>query len=212
MFGIEWLDPETLISSFGGFALFGVCLIVFIETGLLVGFFLPGDSLLFVAGLLISTGVIDAPIWLACLLISLSAFAGDQTGYWIGRKAGPAVFNREESKLFKPANVEHTHRFFEKYGSKAIILAHFVPVMRTFVPVAAGVGKMSYKRFVRLNVIGVVLWGTGVTLLGYFLGQIEFVEKNIEYFTIGFIIVSTIPIAMEILRSRKQERSKLAKS
>lgn len=207
MFGIEWLEPEQLIRSFGALALLGVCLIVFIETGLLVGFFLPGDSLLFVTGLFIANGFIETPIWLACVAISLSAFAGDQTGYLIGRRAGPAVFNRPQSRFFKPSNVEHTHQFFERYGSKAIILAHFVPVMRTFVPVAAGVGQMSYLRFVRLNVIGVLLWGTGVTLLGFFLGQIEFVKDHVEYFTIGFIVISTIPIAIEVLRARRQKRS-----
>lgn len=206
MFGIEWLEPERLIQSFGALALLGVCAIVFIETGLLVGFFLPGDSLLFVTGLFIANGFIETPIWLACAAISLSAFAGDQTGYLIGRRAGPAVFSRPESKFFKPANVEHTHQFFERYGSKAIILAHFVPVMRTFVPVAAGVGQMKYTRFVRLNVIGVLIWGTGVTLLGYFLGKIPFVAEHVEYFTIGFVIISTIPIAIEVLRARKQKR------
>lgn len=205
MFGIEWLEPEQIIRGFGALALLGVCLIIFIETGLLVGFFLPGDSLLFVTGLFIANGFIETPIWLACAAISLSAFAGDQTGYLIGRRAGPAVFNRPESRFFKPSNVEHTHQFFERYGSKAIVLAHFVPVMRTFVPVAAGVGQMTYSRFVRLNVIGVLIWGTGVTLLGYFLGQIPFVAEHVEYFTIGFVIISTIPIAIEVLRSRKQK-------
>jgi membrane-associated protein len=206
MFGIEWLDPEYLLQSFGAFALLGVCAIVFIETGLLVGFFLPGDSLLFVTGLFIANGFIDVPIWLACAAISLSAFAGDQTGYLIGRRAGPAVFSRPESRFFKPSHVEHTHRFFERYGSKAIILAHFVPVMRTFVPVAAGVGHMTYSRFVRLNIIGVLIWGTGVTLIGYSLGQIPFVAENVEYFTIAFLVISTIPIALEVLKARKEKR------
>lgn len=206
MFGIDWLQPEYLLQSFGALALLGVCAIVFIETGLLVGFFLPGDSLLFVTGLFIANGFIESPIWFACAAISLSAFAGDQTGYLIGRRAGPAVFNRPKSRFFKPSNVEHTHQFFERYGSKAIILAHFVPVMRTFVPVAAGVGKMNYARFVRLNIIGVMIWGTGVTLLGYFLGKIPFVAEHVEYFTLGFVVVSTIPIAIEVLRARKQKR------
>ena len=134
MFGIEWLQPENLINSLGAFALLGVCVIVFVETGLLVGFFLPGDSLLFVTGLMVSAGVIDVPIWFACLVISLSAFAGDQTGYWIGRKLGPAVFKKPESRFFSQKNVSRTNAFFERYGAKAIIIAHFVPILRTFVP------------------------------------------------------------------------------
>ncbi|MEY4639892.1 MAG: hypothetical protein RLY13_890, partial [Actinomycetota bacterium] len=140
MFGLEWLQPEALISSFGIYALIGVCAIVFIETGLLIGFFLPGDSLLFVTGLMISTGdvvfpvgneMLPVPIWFACVAISLSAWLGDQTGYWIGRKTVPAIFNKQDSIFFSQKNVSRTNSFFERYGARAIILAHFVPVMRT---------------------------------------------------------------------------------
>ena len=215
MFGMDWLKPETLITSFGAFAMIGVMLIVFIETGLLVGFFLPGDSLLFVTGLMVATGVIQipigdssfvVPIWLACFLISASAWLGDQTGYWIGRRVGPAIFNKPESKLFSQKNVSRTNSFFERYGARAIILAHFVPVMRTFVPVAAGVGQMSYRKFLRYNFIGVIGWGSGVTLLGFFLGKIPFVAAHVEYFTIGFVIVSTIPIAIEVIKARREHK------
>ena len=216
MFGIEWLQPETLISSFGIYALIGVCAIVFIETGLLVGFFLPGDSLLFVTGLMISTGDVvfplgdqmaPVPIWFACAAISTSAWLGDQTGYWIGRKSGPAIFNKTDSKFFSQKNVDATNAFFERYGAKAIILAHFVPVMRTFVPVAAGIGQMTYRKFLRYNFYGVIGWGTGVTLLGYYLGKIPFVAQHVEYFTIGFVILSTIPIVMEIVKTRRQHKT-----
>ena len=206
MFGIPALDPTTLLTSLGPLALVGVLVIVFIETGLLVGFFLPGDSLLFVTGLMVAGGIIQVPIWLACLLISAAAFAGDQTGYFIGRKAGPAVFNRPDSKFFSQKNVSATNSFFERYGAKAIILAHFVPVMRTFVPVAAGIGQMKYNRFVRYNFIGVLGWGTGVTLLGYFLGWIPYVAEHVEYFTLGFIVISTIPIAIEVIKARREHR------
>ena len=215
MFGMDWLKPETLITSFGAFAMIGVMLIVFIETGLLVGFFLPGDSLLFVTGLMVATGVIQipigdssfvVPIWLACFLISASAWLGDQTGYWIGRRVGPAIFNKPESKLFSQKNVSRTNSFFERYGARAIILAHFVPVMRTFVPVAAGVGQMSYRKFLRYNFIGVIGWGTGVTLLGFFLGKIPFVAEHVEYFTIGFVILSTIPIVIEVVKARREHQ------
>jgi membrane-associated protein len=213
MFGMDWLKPETLITSFGAFAMIGVMTIVFIETGLLIGFFLPGDSLLFVTGLMVATGAIQiplgdssfvVPIWLACLLISMAAWLGDQTGYFIGRRVGPSIFNKPESRLFSQKNVSRTNSFFERYGARAIILAHFVPVMRTFVPVAAGVGQMPYRRFLRYNFIGVIGWGTGVTLLGFFLGKIPFVAQHVEYFTIGFVVVSTIPIVIEVVRARRE--------
>ena len=132
MFGISWLDPQTLITSLGAFAIVVVLIMVFAETGLLIGFFLPGDSLLFITGLMVSSSVIELPIWLVCAMISTTAFLGDQTGYFIGRRFGPAVFNKQDSKFFSQKNVSRTNSFFERYGSKAIILAHFVPVMRTF--------------------------------------------------------------------------------
>jgi membrane-associated protein len=215
MFGISWLDPQTLITEMGGFAVFVVLAMVFMETGLLIGFFLPGDSLLFITGLAAANGYIhlgswSVPVWLMCVLISTTAFLGDQSGYWIGRKSGPAIFNKPESKLFSHKNVEKTHAFFERYGSRAIILAHFVPVMRTFIPVAAGIGEMPYKQFVRYNVIGVVGWGTGITVLGALLGKIEIVSKHIDLFTIGFVILSTIPIVIEALRARREEMARAA--
>lgn len=206
MFGITWLEPTVIIQSLGAFAMIGVCAIVFIETGLLVGFFLPGDSLLFVTGLMVAGGFIQLPIWAACLFISMAAWLGDQTGYWIGRKLGPAVFNKPESKFFSQKNVSRTNSFFERYGAKAIILAHFVPIMRTFVPVAAGIGQMRYRSFLKFNIIGVLGWGTGVTLLGFFLGQIPLVSEHVEYFTIGFVVISTIPIALEVLKARREHR------
>lgn len=211
MFGISWLDPQTLITSLGALAMVVVLIMVFAETGLLVGFFLPGDSLLFITGLMVSTHVINMPIWLVCALISVTAFAGDQTGYFIGRRFGPAVFNKQDSKFFSQKNVSRTNSFFERYGSKAVILAHFVPVMRTFVPVAAGVGQMNYRKFVQFNIIGVLGWGTGVTLLGYFLGRIPLVADHVEYFTLAFIVISTIPIALEVLKARREHRDELLK-
>jgi membrane-associated protein len=139
-------------------------------------------------------------------LISSSAWLGDQTGYWIGRRVGPAIFNKPESKLFSQKNVSRTNSFFERYGARAIILAHFVPVMRTFVPVAAGVGQMPYRKFLRYNIIGVLGWGTGVTLLGFFLGKIPFVSEHVEYFTIGFVVLSTIPIVIEVVKARREHQ------
>jgi membrane-associated protein len=206
MFGIDWLKPDVLIHSLGAASMLVVMALIYAETGLLVGFFLPGDSLLFPVGLALSAGIIPVPLWLACILISLAALAGDQTGYWIGRKFGPRVFNKPDSRFFSQKNVSRTNSFFERYGNRAVVLAHFVPVMRTFVPVAAGIGAMSYRRFLRYNVVGVVGWGSGVTLLGAALGNIPFVAKNIEWFTLGFVVLSTIPIILEALKARRENR------
>jgi membrane-associated protein len=170
----------------------------------LAGFFLPGDSLLFALGLFIATGQIDVPLWLAVTLLAISAFAGDQTGYWIGRKLGPAVFNKPKSKLFKPENVEAAHRFFERYGSRAVILAHFVPIMRTFIPVSAGIAKLEWRKYTLYNLIGIATWAVGVTLLGAALGTNEWVRHNLELVLIGFVVISFIPIAIEVLRNWKK--------
>ncbi len=206
MFGITWLDPQYLLEHAGGFALLAVCLIVFAETGLLAGFFLPGDSLLFLNGLLVASTAYPAPLWLTCVLISGAAWLGDQTGYWIGRLVGDKVFTRPNSKFFNHKNVERTHAFFERYGARAIILAHFVPVMRTFVPVAAGVGEMSLGKFLRYNIFGVIGWGTGMTLLGYFLGRIEYVKNHISLVTVAFIVLSFIPLVLEVIRARRASK------
>jgi membrane-associated protein len=205
--GPEWLQPDTIIHWFGPLAVIGVCAMVFAETGLLVGFFLPGDSLLFTAGMLTATGYIGIPIWLLCLLIFVSAFVGDQTGFLIGRKAGPRVFNKPDSRLFKQEYVDKTFSYFDKYGGRTIILAQFVPIVRTFAPVAAGVGRMNYRHFVTYNVVGALLWGVGVTTLGYWLGQIQFVQDYIEFILIGIVGVSVIPIGIELLRSRGSNRA-----
>ncbi|MEU5562961.1 DedA family protein [Micromonospora musae] len=198
--GPDWLDPEWLISTFG---LLGILAIVFAESGLLIGFFLPGDSLLFTAGLLTADGqYITYPLWLVCLLITIAAIAGDQVGYAFGRKVGPSLFRRPNSRLFKQENVLKAHEFFEKYGARSIVLARFVPIVRTFTPIVAGVSRMNYRTFVTYNIIGGVLWGTGVTVLGYFLGQIPFVKEHIELILIAIVAISVIPIVIELLRAR----------
>ena len=201
MLGIEWLDAEWLITAFGTFVLVGVAAIIFVETAFIVVSFLPGDSLLFTVGLLTATGTVDVPIWVTALVVFVAAFAGDQTAYLIGRTAGPAIFRREESRFFHPRNVERTNAFFAKHGGKAVIMARFLPVFRAFVPVAAGVGAMSYRTFVTYNVIGAFAWGVGLTLVGFFLGQIEFVEHYAEYFIIGIVLLSGIPILTELTKA-----------
>ncbi|TCB95280.1 DedA family protein [Micromonospora zingiberis] len=198
--GPDWLDPEWLISTFG---LIGILVIVFAESGLLIGFFLPGDSLLFTTGLLVADGqYLKYPLWLVCLLITIAAIAGDQVGYLFGRKVGPALFRRPNSRLFKQENLLKAHDFFEKYGARSIVLARFVPIVRTFTPIVAGVSRMNYRTFVIYNVVGGILWGTGVTVLGYFLGQIPFVKTNIEYILIAIVVISVLPIVVELLRAR----------
>ena len=198
---LHFLNPEYLLETFGQLFFAIACLMIFAETGLLAGFFLPGDSLLFALGLFIATGQIDVPLWLGVLLLALSAFAGDQTGYWIGRKLGPAVFNKPKSKLFKPENVEAAHKFFERYGSRAVILAHFVPIMRTFIPVSAGIAKLEWRKYTLYNLIGILAWAVGVTLLGAWLGTNPWVRQNLELVLIGFVVISFIPIALEVLRN-----------
>ncbi|GGS66418.1 VTT domain-containing protein [Streptomyces griseoviridis] len=201
--GPSWLDPNYLLDTFG---IWGLLLIVFAESGLLIGFFLPGDSLLFTAGLLITSKQLDFPLWGAIALICLAAILGDQAGYMFGKKVGPSLFKRPDSRLFKQENVTKAHEFFEKYGPKSLVLARFVPVVRTFTPIIAGVSGMRYRSFLTFNVIGGVLWGAGVTLLGSWLGGIDFVKENIEAILILIVLVSVVPIAIEFLRARSKNK------
>ncbi|MCW2614369.1 MAG: associated Golgi protein [Frankiales bacterium] len=199
--GPEWLSPDALIGA--GLAV--LLLVVFVESGLLVGFFLPGDSLLFTAGLLINTQEI-LPLWLVVLTVPMAAIAGDQVGYLIGRKAGPRVFNRPDSRFFQQKYVDKAYGYFEKYGARTIVLARFVPIVRTFAPVVAGVSRMNYRTFVTYNVIGGVLWGAGVVLLGYFLGGVEFVAGNVEVIILAIVGISVLPIVFEVIRAARQHR------
>ncbi|MBB5120429.1 membrane-associated protein [Streptomyces eurocidicus] len=207
--GPQWLDANYLIEQFG---LIGVLAIVFAESGLLIGFFLPGDSLLFTTGLLVTTNQIDKPLWLVALLVVLAAILGDQAGYLFGRKVGPALFKRPDSRLFKQENVEKAHEFFEKYGPKSLVLARFVPIIRTFTPIIAGVSRMNYRSFLIFNVIGGVLWGAGVTLLGAALGKVEFVNKHIELILVAIVLISVVPVAIELLRARSKGKKAQAAS
>lgn len=199
----DWLNPAVFLNdpALGPWVLILVCAIVFAETGLLVGFFLPGDSMLFTVGMLIATGTIHIPLWLFCLAIFAFAFAGDQTGYMIGKKSGPAIFKKPDSRFFSQKNVERAHEFFNKYGGRAIVLARFVPVVRTFVPVIAGVAQMSHRTFVLFNLLGAALWGIGVTMLGFWLGQFEWIEHNIDLIFLAIVLVSVIPIGIELIKA-----------
>ncbi|MEZ5145107.1 MAG: VTT domain-containing protein [Acidimicrobiales bacterium] len=199
----DYLNPQELLNKFGTIGLF---LIIFAESGLLIGFFLPGDSLLFTAGLLSAGGKL-APLPVLLVGCFLAAFLGDQVGYMFGKKVGPSIFSRPDSRLFKVEYVEKAQSYFDKHGSKTIILARFVPVVRTFAPIVAGVGKMHYRTFVSFNVIGALIWACGVTTLGYLLGDRigpEKIDKYLLPIIAVIIVLSLIPVAIEYYRHRRQ--------
>ena len=192
---------EELI-RWGGY--FVLVIIVFAETGLLAGFFLPGDSLLVTAGLLCALDNSMNYVTLN-LLLCTAAILGDTTGYWIGYKLGPRIFNREDSFFFKKSHMIRTRNFYDKYGAKTIVIARFVPIVRTFAPTVAGVGQMNYKRFLIYNVMGGIGWVLSMTSLGYFLGRtIPNIEKRIHYIILVVIFVSFLPILKEWLQSRRK--------
>ncbi|MFD5215994.1 DedA family protein [Microbacterium sp. NPDC058345] len=215
---IPWLDPATIIGAAGAWALLVVCFIVFAETGLLVGFLLPGDTLLVIAGLLSHSqpyavnGVFGISVWWVALLIGLAAFVGGEVGYLIGHKGGPAVFERKESGLFSRKNVERTNQFFERFGGITIILARFVPIVRTFAPVAAGVGHMHKGKYTLYNLIGAVLWGFGLTMFGYVIGFIPPVAKFVEDYIDLILLAAVGGTALVTLWHYLSERHKAKKA
>jgi membrane-associated protein len=199
------LDPHSWIDRFGAYALWGVALIIFIECWLFP--FLPGDSLLFVVGLLIQQDKqVTSPIWIACLVLSVAAVASNIVGYLVGARAGPAIFNRPDSRFFKQAHVDRTFAFFDRYGKRAVFLARFVPIVRTFITLAAGVGRMPMRRFVAMSAIGGVVWAAGLTLLGYWLGNVALLDEHLDLVLVAIVAVSLIPVLVETLRSRSQTR------
>jgi membrane-associated protein len=197
----QYIDPETIIWWGGELSPYVLFAIIFAETGLMIGFFLPGDSLLFIAGLFCFSGVIRMNVFYLILLLIIAAIIGDQVGYMIGKKMGRSLFTKKESRFFKPQYVQQTRNFYDKHGAKTIIIGRFVPIVRTFAPVVAGVTEIEYKKFTTYNVTGGILWITSMTLLGYlpgyFLGN-EFAQKNIRpnigYITIAIILISVFPI------------------
>ncbi|MEK7295072.1 MAG: VTT domain-containing protein [Actinomycetota bacterium] len=198
LFNIEqWLNS-------GGLLLLAA--IVFAESGLLVGFFLPGDSLLFIAGFLASEagGNVLPSLPMVAGVTVLAAIAGDQFGYWVGRRIGPTLFDRPKSRLFNPQNVVRAHQFFNRYGAKTIVLARFVPIVRTFAPIVAGIGTMKYRVFVIYNILGGLLWGVGITTLGYYLGEIGAVKNNIEIAILVIVLISLVPMLIELIRHRSR--------
>ena len=216
---IPWLDPETIIAAAGPWALLVVCFIVFAETGLLVGFLLPGDTLLIISGLLafypgLFIGDFRIDIWWVALAIGLSAFLGGEVGYLIGHRVGPRIFERKETGLFSQENVKRTNAFFERFGGLAVIVARFVPIVRTFAPVAAGVGHMNYKKYSLYNLIGAVIWGVGLTTIGYLLGYVpvlgDFVRNYIDIILLGAVAIAVIPTVFHYIQSTLKARKRRA--
>ena len=189
----------TLLSGWPGYAtLFGV---VYSETGLLVGFFLPGDSFLFTVGVVAGLGALN--IWAVIPLLILAAMLGDSTGYLLGRRTGPRIFNRPDSRLFKQAYVQRTHSYYERYGGKTILIARFVPIVRTFAAFMAGVGEMPYLRFLPYSVCGGIGWVVVMTLLGYWLGSAPLVRQNLDKAIPLIILISLIPVFIETYKARR---------
>jgi len=201
---MEIFSGENLINIIKAVGLIGVVAIIFAESGLLIGFFLPGDSLLFTAGFLASQGYIN--IALLVLLTFIAAVLGDSTGYAFGKKVGPKIFNKEDSLIFKKAYLVKAQEFYNKHGVKTIILARFVPIVRTFAPIVAGAGDMHYKTFVTYNIVGGFFWTVGVSLAGYFLGSvIPDVDKYLLPIIILIIVLSILPTIFELIKSRRKK-------
>ena len=196
------LDPQKILQK-GGLPV--LALIIFAESGLFIGFFLPGDSLLFIAGFL-SSGAGDHSLpalpWVL-LVAFIAAVSGDQVGYFFGRRVGPALFSRPDSRIFKQSYVQKANAFFDAHGAKTIVLARFVPIVRTFAPIVAGVGQMKYRTFVLYNLLGGLLWAVGITTLGFFLGEIDIVKNNIEVAVVAVVAVSLLPVMIEFVRHRR---------
>ncbi|MGH7901007.1 MAG: DedA family protein [Thermodesulfobacteriota bacterium] len=193
---------DFIIRSYGTWTYAILFLIIFCETGLVVTPILPGDSLLFATGTFAARGSLD--VWFVVFLLSVSAVAGDTINYWIGYKLGPQVFKKENSLFFNKEYLDRTHRFYEKYGGKTIIIARFIPIIRTFAPFVAGMGRMTYKRFITYNVVGGIGWIVILVLAGYFFGGIPFVKNNFSLIILAIIIISILPGIIEYLRHRYQ--------
>lgn len=204
------LDPQTIILT-GGLVL--IAAIIFAECGLLIGFFLPGDSLLFTAGFLASQHVVGLNIWVLSIICAVAAALGPLLGYWYGNLFGPRLFSRDDSLLFKKQHLVRAHEFYERHGGKALVLARFMPVVRTFAPVVAGMASMQYIRFVIYTVVGAVVWAIGMTWLGYFLGNlIPDAGKYLEYIVAGIIIISLAPPVIQLLRERSRSKATLTRA
>ena len=197
---MNWLDARSIIEHLGSFAVIGVALIIFFETATILGSFLPGDSLLFILGLTLGTWLTDYPFVAALLIVTLAAIAGSQVGFIVGLRTGPRLFKRKDGLIFNQKTLERTELFFERYGARAIILARFVPVLRALIPMLVAMTKFDSRRFLKLNILGGTVWVVGVTSAGFWLGHLKFVEQHVEMFVLGFVVLSSLPLPIELLR------------
>jgi len=196
------IDIMTLVQAVGYIGLFAI---IFAESGLFFGFFLPGDSLLFTAGLLAASGLFN--FYILAIILAIAAISGDSVGYWFGKKVGSKIFNREDSFFFHKKHIERTHNFYEKYGTKTIVIARFIPIVRTFAPILAGVGGMNYKIFLKYNIFGGLLWSVGILFLGYYLGtKIPNIENYLTLIIVAIIVVSFLPIIFELIREHLNKK------
>lgn len=201
---------NEIIQSYGMWTYLILFLIVFCETGLVVTPLLPGDSLLFAAGALAATEGSPLSIWLLFVLLTAAAIIGDTVNYWIGAFVGPKIFGHEKSRFFKKEYLTRTQKFYEKYGAKTIIIARFVPIIRTFAPFVAGIGSMNYLKFITYNIIGGTLWVTICLFAGYLFGNLPFVQKNFSLVILAILFISVLPAVIEILRNRFNSKKPLA--
>lgn len=199
---MNWFDPHAIITALGAFAVVGVAAIIFFETATILGSFLPGDSLLFLLGLTLATALTTFPLWIAIALVLAAAFAGSEVGFWLGRRIGPHLFERRPTFFFNPRVLARGQSFFETYGARAVILARFVPVLRALIPMFAGMTGFPSRRYLMLNLVGAVAWVGGLMLAGFLLGQLTFVREHIELCIISFVILSSLPVPIELLRAR----------
>jgi membrane-associated protein len=206
---LNWLDPQTILLAVSGYAVLAVCVLVFFETAFIFTSFLPGDSLLFLLG--ISLAVSYTELWkfaLGVFAVWFAAVAGSQTGFEVGAKIGPPLFERNHNWIFNPKTVARTHELFEKYGARAVILARFVPIIRALVPMLAGIGHLERNRFVRFNLIGASIWVVGFMSAGYFLGAVPVVRDNLDAVVLGIVVVTSLPLPFELLRGYIKRRAR----
>ena len=203
---MNWLDAQEILSAFGDWAAIAVTVIIFLETAFIFTSFLPGDSLLFLTGLTLSNSDSWLPDWLGFVLIWCAAFFGTQVGYWVGYKIGPPLFEKNRNFILNEKVVAKTHQFFDKYGARAVILARFVPILRALVPMLAGISKMDFKRFTKLNLIGATVWILVFMVPGYWLGTIPMIKENLEITVLLIIIGTSLLLPIEILRDRIMNR------
>ena len=204
---LDSLNPETMLNSAGSAALIVACIIIFAECGLFIGFFLPGDSLLFSVGLLVASGVISEPLWLVLVSLTACAIIGNITGYFIGAGIGARLVQRPDSRFFKRKYIDQTNDFLARHGRKAIVLARFTPIIRTFITAVAGIAEMNRRAFIVWSIVGGILWVGSMTYAGYWLGQIPFVHDNLEAMVVAIVLASLIPVIHTYIKERKANRA-----